>query len=141
MAAGTQNKVVSINVNRSTGLVDSEVRRYNNKLRRQKIVRRQWAILTIIAGILVGLAVVMATTLLSEARSSADDIEYKYYTVVEVASGDTLWDISSRYMTTGHYKDMNDYISEVSSINHLSDDYKISAGDFIVMPYYSAEFK
>ena len=121
--------------------VDSEVRRYNNKLRRQKIVRRQWAVLMIIAGIIIGITVVLATTFLSEARSSAEDIEYKYYTVVEIEPGDTLWDMSGKYMAADHYKDANSYISEVRSINHLAEDQELMAGELLVVPYYSAEFK
>ena len=122
-------------------MVDSEVRRYNNKLRRQKIVRRQWALLMIIAGVIIGIVVVLATTFLSEARSSAEDIEYKYYTVVEVTPGDTLWGMSERYMSAEHYKDAGSYISEVRSINHLADDQELMAGELLVVPYYSAEFK
>ena len=59
----------------------------------------------------------------------------KYYTSIQVESGDTLWAIASEYITDD-YTDMNEYIREVCSINHISED-EIHAGQYIVVPYYA----
>jgi len=59
----------------------------------------------------------------------------KYYTSIQVESGDTLWAIAGEYITDD-YADMNEYIREVCSINHISED-EIHAGQYIVIPYYS----
>ncbi|MBR2404007.1 MAG: LysM peptidoglycan-binding domain-containing protein [Lachnospiraceae bacterium] len=60
----------------------------------------------------------------------------KYYTSIQIESGDTLWAIASEYITDD-YSDMNEYIREVCSINHISED-EIHAGQYIVVPYYAA---
>jgi len=60
----------------------------------------------------------------------------KYYTSIQIESGDTLWAIASEYITDD-YSDMNEYIREVCSINHITED-EIHAGQYIVVPYYSA---
>ena len=62
---------------------------------------------------------------------------YKYYTSIRIESGDTLWDIAGRYMTN-EYKDRKEYMKEVCSINHISEN-EIHAGQFLVIPYYSVE--
>lgn len=60
----------------------------------------------------------------------------KYYTSIQIESGDTLWAIADEYITD-EYSDMNEYIREVCSINHISED-EIHAGQYIVVPYYAA---
>ena len=62
---------------------------------------------------------------------------YKYYTSIQIKSGDTLWEIAGRYMTN-EYKDRKEYMKEVCSINHISEN-EIHAGQFLVVPYYSEE--
>ncbi len=62
---------------------------------------------------------------------------YKYYTSIQIKTGDTLWEIAGRYMTN-EYDDRNEYMREVCSINHISED-EIHAGQFLVVPYYSVE--
>lgn len=61
----------------------------------------------------------------------------KYYTSIRIESGDTLWAIASEYITD-EYTDMNEYMSEVCAINHISED-EIHAGQYIVVPYYAVE--
>ena len=61
----------------------------------------------------------------------------KYYTSVQIGSGDTLWSIASEYITDD-YTDMNEYIREVCSINHIAED-EIHAGQYIVVPYYAVD--
>lgn len=59
----------------------------------------------------------------------------KYYTSIEIEVGDSLWSIASEYMTDD-YKNVQDYIEEIKSLNKLSGD-KIHAGNYLVIPYYS----
>ena len=70
-------------------------------------------------------------------QAAPAEITNKYYTSVQIESGDTLWAIASEYITDD-YTDMNEYIREVCSINHISED-EIHAGQYIVVPYYAAE--
>jgi len=70
-------------------------------------------------------------------QAAPAETTYKYFTSVQIESGDTLWAIASEYITD-EYSDMNEYMNEVCAINHISED-EIHAGQFIVVPYYAAE--
>lgn len=93
------------------------------------------AVLFLICGILLG------SGFLSSARFNASDKDslYKYYTSIEVASGDTLWTIADKY-AAGGASDKACYIQELREMNHLQDD-TIHAGDYLTIAYYSHEFK
>ena len=115
-----------------------EIRIAENKKRRLKIVRRQRIILGAVIAILVVLAAFLASTLVTEARS--EEVRYKYYTPVMVHSGDTLESLADGYITDD-YRDSASYIKEVCGINNLEDADSIIAGECIIVPYYSEEFK
>ena len=106
--------------------INSEVRIYNNRLRREKIVKRQRRILALIIGVILGVIIMLASTLVLHAEADDAVIDYKYYT---------------QYAAEDHYKDYNSYISEVRSINHMAEDEDVQAGTTIILPYYSPEFK
>ncbi len=65
--------------------------------------------------------------------------QYKYYTSVEVSSGDTVWSIAQRYMDDS-YTDIHEYIAEIEDINGISGS-DITAGNYIIVPYYSDEIQ
>jgi arginyl-tRNA synthetase len=54
-------------------------------------------------------------TLSIQSKAGADHEVYKYYTSVEVASGDTLWTIADKYMGEGSF-DKREYIEEVKQL-------------------------
>lgn len=64
---------------------------------------------------------------------------YKYYTTVEVSSGDTLWSIAEEYYDPGSC-DICSYIDEVASINNLKSRY-LTVGERLCIPYYSTELR
>ena len=68
--------------------------------------------------------------------AAPSEISCKYYTSIEVQSGDTLWSIASDHITE-EYRDMNAYIDEVCSINKISQN-EIHAGQYLTIPYYSS---
>lgn len=86
----------------------------------------------IVAGILIGSSI----TGLADINIS-EEASYKYYTSITVEKGDTLWSIASKYMSS-EYDQIEDYITEVRSLNHLYDN-GISAGECLTIPYYSPE--
>lgn len=65
---------------------------------------------------------------------------YKYYTSVEIESGDTLWSIASEYYLNNNYEDIRDYIHELKQLNHMTGD-KLIVGEKLVVSYYSTEYK
>lgn len=83
--------------------------------------------------------VLIGSTISGFASTNLDDDtpRYKYYTSIQIESGDSLWEIAKEYITP-EYKDMDTYISEVRSLNHILDDH-IMAGEYLTIPYYSNE--
>lgn len=74
----------------------------------------------------------------SKVNASEEYQSYKYYTSVEVKTGDSLWSIAGTYRTA-EYHDVNEYIREVKEINHLTGD-DIHAGAYLTVPYYSSQY-
>ncbi len=75
----------------------------------------------------------------AKASSQQETPVYKYYTSVTVEAGETLWDIAGIYMSD-EFSSVQKYIDEVKSINHLTNN-KIYAGEELIVPYYSYEYK
>ena len=109
-----------------------------NRQRRQAQVRRN-----IVALILSVFMVIAVSIFLISFSTEANDMElqpsYKYYKIVEVAKGDTLWSIAKDNIDSDYYKSTYEYVAEVKRMNSLTSD-NIVAGSHIIIPYYSAEF-
>ena len=117
---------------------DGELRFYRCALRMRRERRRRILVSTF-AMLAVACAVMTGCILYSSIRSHAGN-GFKYFTRVTVETGETLWSLADEYIDYGYYKDKNRYISEVRSINHLDDDCTITAGQALVLPYYSEEY-
>lgn len=115
----------------------SERRILNNKLRRKR-QRRKNIFLFVMTFFLVATLSFGVNAFLSNAKSSSDDIEYKYYKSIIIQRGDTLMSIASENMD-GNYSSTESYVNELIKINGLRDD-KIVAGNYLIIPYYSSEF-
>lgn len=105
--------------------------------RREVIVRNQKIALGSIAFaavIAVACLIMFGTT---RANAALAEVSYKYYTSVQIEDGDTLWELADSYMTEA-YSSRTEYIDEVCSINHISQD-DIHAGQYLMLPYYSSE--
>ena len=61
----------------------------------------------------------------------------KYYTSIEVAPGDSLWNIAEEYMDDS-YETIYDYIDELKGINGLKSS-KIQAGQYLTVSYYNID--
>ena len=120
---------------------ESEIRIRRNKARRQKIYRRQVMMLSLAVAFMVFAFVFIGSSVMTSAQSDEAVFEYKYYKTVTVHAEDTLWDIASANYSSDHYSDMNSYIGEICNINSISDRNTLRAGESVVVPYYSTEFK
>ena len=120
---------------------ESEIRIQKNKKRRQKIYRRQVLMVSLAVACLMFMIIFITSTLLTNAQSDNMEFEYKYYKTVTVHADDTMWDITSANYSADHYKDMNGYINEICNINSISDRDNLKAGEALIVPYYSTEFK
>lgn len=85
---------------------------------------------------MIGIIVISTTVIKAGNRSDAPSA-VKYYTSIEVKSGDTLSSIADSYMSAG-YSSTDEYINEVMKMNHLTST-TIKAGEYLAIPYYSYE--
>lgn len=120
-------------------MTDRELRAYKRKLRRQRQQRRKTASM-LLAVCLIAICVVSYHSLTLNAKNSTEKLPLKYYTGVTVKSGESLWMLADRYIDYEQYRNKEEYIKEVCSINRLDDASAIRAGQRLVFPYYSDEF-
>lgn len=115
----------------------NEVRRERRaRAIRQQQARRKLFLLLCATLIVIFIMGVGFGTLLTRAEEPAQESAGKFYSNIEIASGDTLWTIADTYMDTVHYTDRMNYINEVMKINHLVSD-RLIAGQKLIVPYYS----
>lgn len=108
--------------------------------RRMNIIKKRLIFCTLtfvllIAGVLIGSNLLDSSKI--EAESSKEN--YKYYTSIQVKSGDTLWSIADRYLSS-EYSDRSAYMDELVALNNLSDT-TIHAGQYLTVSYYSESKK
>jgi len=113
--------------------------------RRELIARRkhQQRIRSIISlsALIIGILIVFSVSgLVTNARSTSDKQEYKYFMNYELERGDSLWSIASMHYDD-HYDSVEDYIEEICIINSISYDTELLTGTSLIIPYYSFDFK
>jgi LysM repeat protein len=87
--------------------------------------------------LVIAVAVTYGSFISAAMSKSEKKTLYKYYTSIEIQSGDTLWELANDYITA-EYISIHDYINEVKRINALEND-KIHEGQYLTVPYYSSE--
>ncbi len=112
----------------------SEMRILNNKIRREKELKRHIMLLGLSLILFVIVAVLLFSTK-SEASDGSEAVLYKYYRSVQVNSGDTLWSISMDYEENG-YLSSKEFLSELKFINNCDENSSLKSGNFIIVPYY-----
>lgn len=119
---------------------------YNSKIsrkanaslqRRARVVQFQKQVLALVGIIIVSILILLGSTISAFASARTKNELHKYYTSIQVESGDTLWKLAEEY-TASSSMSREDFIEEVSYLNGLSDG-DIHRGEYIVIPYYSAE--
>ena len=101
---------------------------------RVEVVRDEKIVLVSVVFLVAAILIGMMSFGAVRTQAASSEISRKYYTVVEVQSGDSLWSIASDYITDD-YKDMNTYIEEVRNINKILGD-DIRTGQSLTVPYY-----
>lgn len=117
---------------------DRELKHYGRALRLRRERRRKavTAFLTVFATICMVLICVFSYGTIKSNASSG----FKYYKQVTVEAGESLWELAGEYADSDYYKDRSSYIAEIKRINHLDADGSVTAGQSLIIPYYSAEF-
>lgn len=72
-------------------------------------------------------------------NSTESPVRHKYYKSIEIASGDTLWDIAKEFMNED-YDSIYAYIDELKYINGLTSD-GIQEGQYLTVAYYDTAFR
>lgn len=116
----------------------SERRIRMNRIKRRRELRTHFLTLAL-TFVLVITCSMMFFTVKTKAQNSDEVIYYKYYKSITVSRGDSLWTYASEYADENHYDSYQNYIDEVLQMNRLSSE-DITAGQHLVIPYYSAEF-
>ena len=115
-----------------------ERRRMYQRRKRIHTLQKRMMVL-IITAVIILTGVISFSVFNAKAKSSQSDVTlYKYYKNVEIQCDDTLWDLAKENYCE-EKQSLEEYIKEVKSINHLSDD-SIIAGNYLVLPYYSETF-
>lgn len=116
----------------------SERRIRVNRMKRRRELRKH--ILTLVLTfVLVITCSMMFFTVKTKAQNHDEAVYYKYYKSITVSRGDSLWTYVAEYADEDQYDSYQNYIDEVLQINGLSSE-SITAGQHLVVPYYSAEF-
>ncbi len=125
------------NIKKSNTNYIREARRMRAKRRHQIRIRRRIALLSLFSIFTLIISVFCVST-----QSQAENIDMvqssKYFKSIMIEKGDTLWSIANENIDAEHYNNTSEYIKEVKSINSLATD-KITAGNYIIVPYYSEE--
>ena len=108
--------------------------------KRKRLHALQKRVITVIITMVIVLSGVISFSVFNaKAKASQNEVTlYKYYKNVEIQCDDTLWDLTKENYDKDK-QSIKEYMNEVKSINHLTDD-SIVAGNYIVLPYYSNTF-
>lgn len=119
-----------------------ESKRTYTKNTKRRHVKKQKNLAILISSLCLALAIaILFGSFLSEAEAKEPEVTYyKYYTNVEIQPGDTIWNLAEDYMDV-NYESREDYIREVKELNSLSDTDSIISGQYLILPYYSTEYK
>ncbi len=101
--------------------------------------KRNRAFFTIMLITLVMTVCLSLSSVVLAGNQKKEEQTYKYYTSVQIQSGDTLWSIANQYCA-GSGMDVKEYIHEIKQLNHLSND-QITSGQYLTVIYYSNEYK
>lgn len=119
-------------------MTDRELKSYRRVLKLRRERRRKMFVSAMTA--LATICVILVFAVSHNSLKSNANSGFKYYTSITVEAGETLWELADEFMDYDHYKNKSSYIAEVQSINHLSEDAVITAGQMLIVPYYSGEY-
>ena len=117
-------------------ITTSTGRKYINYRRRQLIARRICFMLSVL--ICSTILAFGASIMVTNAKTISNDTYYKYFTSVQVEEGDTLYSLAEEY--GDYFESDKAFINEVKYANHLIED-TIYSGSYLVVPYYSTEYR
>lgn len=106
--------------------------------KRKKQVRKN-VFLLFAATLMIAAFIAFFASISIQASDQEHQPSYKYYKSIQLTKGDTLWSIAEEHMDE-HYGSTSEYIREVKRMNSLTSD-KIICGSYLIVPYFSTEYK
>lgn len=113
--------------------------RKNTKRERIVILRKRLLLSGTVLAVALFAVILISSFKNVNATNNSENPMYKYYTSYEIQPGDTLTSIAQKY-TVNSDVSVADYIREVKKNNDLVTD-RITSGKYIVISYYSDEYK
>lgn len=117
---------------------ERELKRYARAMRLRR--ERARKCLAAMIAVCATFCIILICSLSYMALNTSANNGFKYYTSITVGVGESLWDLAGEYMDSAHYISRERYIAEVCSINHLDDENDITAGQLLILPYYSQDY-
>lgn len=117
----------------------SERRIRNNRIRRKRELKKHFLITIFTICMITILAITFGSSFSKAKDSNTDKQSYKYFTSIMIETGDSLYSIASKNMSA-EFKSVKNYINEIKHINSLEEN-TIHAGQYLIIPYYSEEFR
>ena len=106
--------------------------------RRKKILfRRRLITFCVMISIVISLFLILSFSFSSDASSNSDTEQYRYYTSVNVTSGDSVWSIAESHMDELHYRSTREFVTDIAHINKISPNASLKAGTNLIIPYYA----
>lgn len=118
------------------------IRRFISRMissRRYRILVFRYSLAVIISVIFIPMMLSLVFAQSAEANDGSGEVFYKYYHRIEVVEGDSLWSIAQQNYLAQE-QTIREYIEEVKQINHRYDE-TVYAGEKLMIPYYSTEFR
>ena len=97
-------------------------------------IRRQYRRLVLILLTAVILLIVLLFLTKGTHKVEADEYLVETYETIQIQPGDTLWDLADQHKLST--MSTNKYISQVKTINGLSDD-RLVSGQYLILPVFS----
>ena len=118
------------------------IRRFISRMissRRYRILVFRYSLAVIISAIFIPMMLSLVFAQSAEANDGSGEVFYKYYHRIEVVEGDSLWSIAQQNYLAQE-QTIREYIEEVKQINHRYGE-TVYAGEELMIPYYSTEFR
>lgn len=113
-------------------------REYNEYIlrnRRIEVRKQKISLLIVLITVMLIMSTLINVRLTFAKQTDQGNARIKVFKSIVIYGGDTLTSIADEYYSP-EWKDRFSYIHEVSRINHLDDDEKLIAGNYLIVPYY-----
>ncbi len=104
----------------------------------KKMIKNKYVSVLLLTFICIIVILFMFCIFQDGAKANDKELIHKYYTVITVEDGCSLWQYANEFASLG-YDSHVEYIQEVQSINHIYNADELITGNTIVLPYYSYE--